>query len=154
MKKSNIMITGAAVLVALTAVVGISISAFAHGSSPYGAFFPRRMDLSDEQKTEMHDAMQAKMDEMGISTSDRRAGWANRQLNREVVQAVLGAGNYDDFIAAIGDNSPFKDQINEDNFARLVEAHNLMESGRKIMEELGIERRVGQFGKGCKGAWN
>lgn len=154
MKKSNIMLTGAAVLVALTAVVGMSLSAFAHGNSPDVAFFSRRMNLSDKQRTETHDAMRAKMDEMGIDTSDWKTGWANRRANREAVQAALNAGNYDDFAAAIGDNSPLKGKINEDNFGRLVEARNLMESGRKIMEELGIERHTGRFGKGCKGAWN
>lgn len=154
MKKSNIMLTGAAALVALTAVVGMSISAFAQGNPPDGAF-QRGMNLTDEQRTQIHEAMKTKMEELGIDTSemqnrweDREAKRAERQANHEAVEAAIDANDYEAFAAAIGDNSPFSGKINKDNFERFVKAHNLMEEGRQIMEDLGVERGMGRHGGG------
>lgn len=59
---------------------------------------------------------------------------------REAVQSALDNNDYNAWLEAVGEDSPMADKINEDNFSRLVEAHNLMQQAQEIMEEIGIER--------------
>ncbi len=165
MKKSNIVLAGAAALVALVGVAGISLSVFAQDNSPQNAFIPGRMwgqSLTDEQRAEIRSTMQAKLEEMGVDTSqmqariaqkelssaDREARRSEMQANREAVQAAIDADDYGAFAAAIGENSPLAGKITSENFDRFVEAHKSIENGRKIMQDLGIEKGMGRFGGG------
>ncbi|MEA3398461.1 MAG: hypothetical protein U9R06_01825 [Patescibacteria group bacterium] len=163
MNKSKIMLTGAAALAALIAVSGIVFSASAQNqdndSDFRGMGFVRGQNLTDEQRAEMQATMQAKIEEMGVDTSEmqarmekrqfnseeRKARQAEMQANREAVQAAIEAGDYNAFASAIGENSPFAGKITPENFDRFIEAHESMEKGRSIMEELGIERGKWEF---------
>ncbi len=139
--------TGAAVLVALIAVAGIALSSFAQDNTadttadtPCGFKMHKWQNLSEEEKAEMQAQMEAKRAEM--------------QAKQEAVQAAITAGDYDAWVQAVGEDSPMLEKINETSFSRYVEAHNYMEQGRAIMEELGIEHGgFGKFGghKGMRG---
>lgn len=62
---------------------------------------------------------------------------------REAVLAALEAGDYSAWLEVVGEDCPLTDKITEDNFFKLVEAHNLMQEAREIMEELGITKGMG-----------
>jgi hypothetical protein len=142
MKKSNIMMTAAAALVALVAVTGIAISTFAQDAAtdttedmPCYQGVHQWLNLTDGQKAEL----EAKKQEM----------LALREANHEKIEAAMEEG-YDAWVEAItevqGAGAPILNQINGDNFSRFVEGHNYMEQGREIFEELGINRGFGKRG--------
>ena len=141
MKKSNILMTGSAALVALIAVTGIALSSFAQDETtpdttvdtPCGFRMHKWQNLSEEEKVELQEQREARRAEM--------------EAKREAVRAALEANDYQAWAQAVGEDSLMLEKINEDNFSRFVEAHNYMEQGRAIMEELGIEKGVfGKFG--------
>lgn len=72
-----------------------------------------------------------------------RAGMKFNPEKREAIKVALEAGDYNAWLEAVGEDSPLAGKINEDNFSRLVEAHNLMEQAREIFEELGIKKGMG-----------
>lgn len=137
MKKNNLIISGTAALVALTAVGGMAFSSFAASNSVVtdgsttgstrGLFAGKQ--LSDEDRA----AFELKMEE-------RRS---EMDAKRTAVKAALDAGDYNAWVAAEGEDNPILEKINTDNFARFVEAHKLMDEARIIMEELGIEKGLG-----------
>jgi hypothetical protein len=139
MKKSNILMTGAAALVALVAVTGVAFMSFAHDDTsdttadkPLCEFRMHKwQNLSEEEKAELEAQMEAKRAEM--------------EAKQEAVQAALEAGDYQAWVQAVGEDSPMLEKINESNFSRYVEANNYMEQARGIFEELGITK--GGFGK-------
>lgn len=142
MKKSNIIMTSAAALVALVAVTGIALSSFAQDETtpdttvdtPYGSRMHKWQNLSEEEQADLKAQWEAKRAEM--------------EAKKEAIQAVLEAGDYQAWVQAVGEDCPMLEKINEDNFSRFVEAHNYMEQGRAIFEELGIAKGgFGKFGK-------
>ena len=63
----------------------------------------------------------------------------------EAVRNAIQNNDYEAFKEAVAKNSRMSDAVNEDNFAKLVEAHKLREQGKfeeakEIMEELGLGR--------------
>jgi hypothetical protein len=71
---------------------------------------------------------------------------------REAIMNALDNSDYNTWREAVGEDSKAAQVINEDNFGRLVEAHNLMKEGkqkfdeaRKIRKELGLEVGMGKF---------
>lgn len=132
MKKEKTIMAGAAALVALVAVTGMAMSSFASDSdvnnescfSHKGLMFNK--NLTDEEKEEMKASFEEMKDE--------------REAQRELTQNAIEAGDYNAWLATIPENAPIREKINADNFSRLVEAHNLREQARIMMEELGIER--------------
>lgn len=92
--------------------------------------------ITTEQMREVHDVMR-----------DAREG------HREAVRDAVENNDHDAFQSAVA-GTPRADTIDtEAKFAKLVEAHELMEEGdregaREIMEELGLERGPGFGGKG------
>lgn len=131
MKKNNLLIPGAAALVALVAVGGIATSSFASDETTDTLDRPvkeRRFwnFLDDEQKEEIQAKMEAKK--------------AEREVQREAVKAALESGDYDAWVDAIPEDAPILEKITEDNFDRLVEMHELKEDARAIAEELGLEK--------------
>jgi hypothetical protein len=150
MDKQNFLIKGAAALVALVAVAGIAGASFAFNGnvsgSPDGVNRPawgQKVNMTEEERNEWREARQ-----------ERRAEAEER---REAVMSALEAGDYDTWLEAVGEDHPMTENINEDNFSRLVEAHNLRQEARGIMEELGVERgpgaghRAGYSGRGSVG---
>ncbi len=67
------------------------------------------------------------------------------EARRAAVQEALNNKDYNAWVSAVGEDCPMLEKINEDNFPRLVEAHELKQQAREIMEELGIEKKG--FGK-------
>lgn len=141
MKKSSIIISSAAALVALIAVSGFAFGSFA----------------ADGDTTTDDTAFTRPCLMGGLSGENREQFLASREefraemdARRETVQAALRAGDYDAWVEAVGEDAPILEQINRDNFNRFVEARQYMEQGREIMEELGVEGRG--FGRiGAKG---
>ena len=85
-----------------------------------------------------------------------KKGWDNgerqeqRVEHREAMQAVLEAGDYQAFLELVGDK-PISEIITENNFARFIEMHELMETGdregaKAIAEELGLPVKHGKHG--------
>ena len=129
MKKSSIVISSAAALVAIIAVSGLAFSSFAANSDTAGSainkpFFAR--GISDETREQFQ--------------ADREAFRAEREARHEAVEAVLDAGDYNAWVEVVGEDAPILEKINANNFSRFMEAHKYMEQGRSIMEELGIEK--------------
>lgn len=69
---------------------------------------------------------------------------------REVVDKAMENNDYSAWQEAVGEDSKIAQEITEDEFPRLQEAHNLRQEGkqkfeesRKIMEELGVEKGPG-----------
>ncbi len=147
MKKSNI-IAGAAALVAVIGISGLAFSSFAadsdtavntanRGRGLMGQANLMGIELTDEQKAQL----EAKRTEMETE----------REARRTEMEAAMDKG-YEAWVAQIkeefGDEAPVLDTINASNFDRYKEGHNLMEQGRAIMEELGVEGNGLRMGKG------
>lgn len=81
----------------------------------------------------------AKFEEMDVKFEEMRV------KHEEVLKAVL-AGNYDAWYALVTENDKtpkILEVINEDNFAQFSKAHQLMEEGRQMLEDLGVEKGMG-----------
>lgn len=132
MNNKNLVISSAAALVALVAVSGIAFSTFAseaattdqNPAATQKGFFGR--NLTDEQKLEWQ--------------SEREAKRAERQAEMEAVRTAIEAGDYNAWKTAVDADAPILGKINEGNFSKLVEMHNLSDQANDIREELGIER--------------
>lgn len=143
--KNNLVISSAAALVALVAVTGLAISTFAaeptstdtNSTVTQKGFFGR--NLTDEQRADLQ--------------SERDVRRAQRQAEMEAVRAAIEAGDYNAWKNAVDTDAPILTKINESNFSRLVEMHNLKDQANDIREELGIERgdMRGDGFEGCGG---
>ena len=137
-------------------------------SSAFAApgFLNDQLDLTDEQTTALQEAHELRhngdiegaqqvLDDAGIDMSEIRGAMdANREAmheRHEAIKAAIEANDYSAFVTAAAD-TPFAENItSEADFARLVEAHGLMEEARTIMEELGFEGPGMMGGRGHKG---
>jgi len=63
--------------------------------------------------------------------------------NREAIEEAITNNDYASWKSSVGDNNPFTGKITEDNFSRFAEAHRLMIQAKTIMEEMGLEGRMG-----------
>lgn len=129
------------------------------------------IDLSDTEISALEEAQEIRkvareeaasvLEEAGIDEARmqeiREAMHEERHAAREAVKAAIAAGDYDAFLDAVGD-TPMAEQItSEADFEKLMEAHELMESGdreaaKEIMDELGFEGpRGGDKGFGGPG---
>lgn len=61
---------------------------------------------------------------------------------REAAQAAVEASDYNAWVTAVGEDAPILEKINESNFSRFVEAHNLRKQSSDIMTELGLDDMV------------
>jgi hypothetical protein len=73
-----------------------------------------------------------------------------QDLDKAAIQEAISSNNYDAWLEAQGDQCPFSDKINHDNFSQFVEMHNLKEAGdregaQKIAEELGLDNFRPEF---------
>lgn len=141
MAHKNILTLGA-VMVALVAVVGVSIASYA---------------ASDNN---------AEQNKMGPWQNS--AEWQERhqlmQEKREAIESALANGDYNAWLEAVGSDSLQAQEITAEEFPRLIDAYNLekearekMEQARQIREELGLSfpggrmgERMGGFYKNCK----
>ena len=77
-----------------------------------------------------------------LSDEDRQAMHENMQEFHNEVQEVLLSGDYNAWHDLVSQNERGQnvlEVINEDNFDEFVEAHELMDEAKEIMEELGLE---------------
>lgn len=68
---------------------------------------------------------------------------------QQAIQEAILNNDYEAWKELIGD-APITEKINEENFARFSEAHQLIDQAKNIFEELGIEKQ-GPGPKGEKG---
>lgn len=97
-------------------------------------------------KRRLENMTEEKLNEM----KERHLNRANLQENREEVKSVVANGDYEAWkvlVSEMPNGVEMLEKINESNFSKLIEAHNLMEEGRAkmeeakvIMDELGLER--------------
>jgi hypothetical protein len=152
MKRSNIILTSAAALVALVAVSGIALMSYAQtttdttntadttSQAPCGQY---GKTLTDEQKAEM----EARRTEM--------------EAERAAIRNAISQG-FDAWVAAVkqykGESAPILDEVTADNFNQYAEAQgymddaqDLMDKARTIMQEIGIDHPGMGMGKGMGG---
>ena len=90
-------------------------------------------------------AGEALLEEAGIEKPQKRSkGNHASQDDREAVKVALDANDYEAFIA-VAQDGPFGDDVTEEIFEVLVEAHQLRQEGdregaRDVIEDAGIER--------------
>ena len=131
MKKSNI-IKGVLFFSVLTLISGSIFMAQAASNGSFQKKFNRGQEMSAEQKATFE-----------AQHAERQA---TMELRQEAVQKALDNNDYQAWLAAVGTDNPMTEKITESNFARFVEAHQLMKQAADIMTELGIEK--GGFGPG------
>ncbi|MFC1615672.1 hypothetical protein ACFL21_00895 [Patescibacteria group bacterium] len=111
--------------------------------------FPKFAEAVNEMKDGDKKAAKAIFDELGLKKpkgpkGPGMHGDGEKGEKMEGVKAALEAGDYQAFLDAVPEDAPIREKITEENFAKMLEAHQLMESGDKegakaIMEELGIK---------------
>jgi hypothetical protein len=134
MSRKQIISLGA-VAVVLVAVIGLSMASYAAQDDGFKQENHPRFNSEEwqERKVEM-------------------------EAKREVVIAAVESGDYQAWLAAVGADSKLAEIVSEDEFPRLLEAHNLMqqarenmEQARQIKEEIGFPAKEGKFREGKKG---
>ncbi len=145
MKKSNVMMTGAAALVALVAVAGMAMYTFAQDNTatdtPTAPFFGRGgmqwQNLTDEQKTQLE--------------AQRQAQQEKYQAERDEINAAMAKG-YDAWVTVVkkymGENAPILSVINTGNFDKYVQAQGYSQQAQTLYDEIGLPGKG--FG-GCLG---
>lgn len=109
-----------------------------------------------ESKTRINDVLENAGIDKSKMQEIHKAMQGARKENHEAVEAAFEANDYQAFLTAIAD-SPMADRdISADDFAKMAEAHELMESGdregaKAIFDELGLEGRGMGMGKGMGG---
>lgn len=80
---------------------------------------------------------------------------AGHETERKAMEAALDANDYEAFKAAVA-NSPMKDKLTNDTFAKLVQIHTLEKAGdkegaAKLRKDLGVGFGMGMGGHGGHG---
>lgn len=93
-----------------------------------------------------------------LSTEEMKERRGEMKENMEAMRVAVSSGDYDTWISLVSETKhgeEILEVINESNWDQFVEAHNLIEEGRSLMqqgkekmEELGIDRMKG---KGMRG---
>ncbi len=185
------IITVGAILTAVIAVIGISVSTYASEGGLFGhrgfmnndrEAINEALDANDYEAwkelvgdkveknitsenftrfVEAHELMQSGdkegaleiFEELGVQKLRGDRGGMNREGNQDIRDAIEN-NDYDAFVEATIDK-PISEQVTPENFAKFVEAHELMQSGdmegaKEIFEELGIkgprEGKRGMYG--------
>lgn len=146
MEHNKRILTLGAIMVALVAVVGLSVASFAASND---------------------ETSQAPQDKPSVPLQDS-ADWQARKAEMEAkktaIDAAIAANDYQAWVQAVGSDSPQAQAITADEFPRFIEAYNLAEEGRakleqarQINEELGLKPgpgkgpgKMGKFGQGEK----
>ena len=74
-----------------------------------------------------------------VMEAQRESRQAEMKADYEAVKVAINANDYNAWKEAIGENNPFAEKVTADNFIKFVEAHNLMNDAREILESIGIE---------------
>lgn len=156
-------------------IPGLFLGALLATGATASAFYPGTLDLaafadfSDTQKAAIEDAFEIRQTAEAEATAVLDAAGVDREamheamheyrdVQREAFDAALEANDYEAFAELVA-NTPMADDLTQEVFAKLVEAHTLREAGdddgaRAIMEalktDLGVEGFPG-FGPGGRG---
>lgn len=154
MKQNNKIISISAAVVALVAVVGLSMASFAQTNDistsdtfkgPGAGKFGNHYTMTDEEREDWEMEREARREEM--------------EANREKMEAAIENG-YNAWTEAIketrGEDAPILNEVTAENFSAfqtahglMEDAHGLMDQARDILEEAGINHPgmgMGGFG--------
>lgn len=141
----GVVLVGGAASVFAFSPADITGAAFENFSAEEREAIQKAFEIRQAAEEEARDVL----DEAGLSEEEiREAIQAAHEAAREKLEAALEANDYESFVELSAD-APFADSMNEDLFDKMVEAHDLRESGdeegaREIMKGLGLEK--GGFG--------
>ncbi len=139
MKKDNVLKLAAAIGAVTLMVGGVVVADAAMNNSinPNNKEFSIQKEgrqfmsgLSEEEKT-------AKLAEV---SARREANRADRESRRELILAAINSGDYNSWKSAVGENHPFYNQINVDNFTQFADAHKDMNTLEEKLEAMGLEK--------------
>ena len=125
-------LTGGAILVALVAVIGISIASFAAQTEP-----SQNNTITDNQDLDHLNCPMA--------NSGKGPGIMHKEkAENSAISQALESGDYQDWIKAVGENSNLAQQITQEEFPRLVEAYKLKQEAKtKFDQARQIEIEIG-----------
>jgi len=142
MKNKNTLTVGA-IAVALVAVIGLS--AFSFAAEPADS-----SQADDDQNIPCPFAQKFK-EGRGFMSEEKQA---EMKAHQEAVKSALEAGDFQAYADAVA-GTPMEEQVTEEEFPRLLEAHQLMQEGKakfeqakQIKDEIGLEMPGKGFGKG------
>lgn len=134
MKQKNLIIGGVAAIVALVAIGGVALSAFAAENG------------TTNNSVRSHFGRQ--MNGQGMGQRGERGLLSQEELDakKAAIDAAIKAGDYTAWVTAVGSDCPMLGKINAGNFSTYVQAYNLREQARLLMEGLGVTQGEGGFG--------
>ncbi len=143
---------GAAHLQVAADVIGVSVDDL-QVRLKNGEHMPEILEASGVSREDMRAAHRSKMQErleQAVASGklsqeqagERKAKMAERQGKHEAVRVAVENNDYDAWSAAVV-GTPRANKITVENFAKVVEAHNLRESGdyksaKEVMKDLGM----------------
>lgn len=132
MKKKTI-ISSAFALLALVAITGASIPVLAASNNGVN---------STNSANHLRRGLGVKNNNL-TGQANFEAKKIAREQGRTEIQSALKANDYQAWVLAEkkfhGENSPILTQVNSANFAKFVEAHNYLEKGRALLDEMGVK---------------
>jgi len=141
-------LTGGAILVALVAVIGISFTSFAANGESGQNHAQFKKNCMQNEECPFADK---------LSPEEREAKKKEWEQKKEEIMHALENGDYQAWLEAVGADSLAAQEVTEEEFPRLLEAHQLMneakekiEQAKQIKEEIGLPmgpKNKGQFGK-------
>lgn len=134
MKQKNLIIGGVAAIVALVAIGGVALSAFAAENG------------TTNNSVRSHFGRQMNGQGMGQRGERGLLSQAELDAKKAAIDAAIKAGDYTAWVTAVGSDCPMLGKINEGNFSTFVQAYNLREQARLLMEGLGVTQGEGGFG--------
>ena len=89
--------------------------------------------------------------ELDIKPKFHKKGHYFNPKKHKAVMAALDVGDYSAWVAAVGEDSPIAQKINEGNFSQLMEVHKLKQAGdyeaaKEVWQELGIKPKFHKKG--------
>lgn len=61
------------------------------------------------------------------------------QAKSKEINQALANGDYNAWLALVGEDSPIAEKITADNFFKVSQAYNLMQEARNILDEIGLK---------------
>lgn len=149
--KNNKIIKTASILGALALMVGgVVVADASMGKNANKAISGNTMyQNADALRANMQGLSEVERAEMLSEREDRRTqNRAENQSHREAAMEAISENSFEKWQIAVGENHPFADKINADNFSTFVEIHNSTEGMEEKLAELGIERKGNGAGLG------
>ena len=74
-----------------------------------------------------------------VFAAENQDKWQKKQSSRLAIKTALNNNDYNAWLLAVGPDSQIAQIINQNNFPRLIESHNLTQQAESIQKELGIK---------------